>query len=172
MARPDSGRSQPRWGRTEPDHQLGPGRGEEAGDGEPESRTGLGTLLRSLGEDMGTLVRQEIGLAKAEAARTAKRVAADSAWIGAGAAIAAVGGLCLVLAMALGLGALLGSYWLGTLITGAVLVLGGALVAWKGVRDLRGGDLAPRRTVETVREDVEWARREARDFKQELTKET
>lgn len=171
MARPDGGRSPTRWGRTAPDHQLHPGSSEDLGDAGPESRTGLGTLLRSLGDDMGTLVRQEIRLAKAEAARTAKRVASDSAWIGAGAAIVAVGGLCLVLAMALGLGALLGSYWLGTLITGAVLVLGGALAAWKGVRDLRRGDLAPRRTVETVREDVEWARREARDFKEELTKE-
>lgn len=171
MARRDSRQSPAPWGRTTPDHQLPPGRGEELEDAGPESRTGLGTLLRSLGDDMGTLVRQEIRLAKAEAARTAKRVAADSAWIGAGAVIAAVGGLCLVVAMALALGALLGSYWLGTLITGAVLVLGGALVAWKGVRDLRTGDLAPRRTVETVREDVEWARREARDFKEELTKE-
>ena len=171
MARAESGRSAPRWGRTAPDHQLPPGRGEELAGEAPASRTGLGTLLRSLGEDMGTLVRQEIRLAKAEAARTAKRVAADSAWIGAGAAIAAVGGLCLVLAMALGLGALLGSYWLGTLITGAVLVLIGGLAAWKGVRDLRTGGLAPRHTVETVRDDVEWARREARDFREELTKE-
>lgn len=174
----------PRWRAAPPeqrpeqrtDHQLPPGRGEARRDpgGRPEpepSGPGLGALLRSLGDDMGTLVRQEIRLAKAEATRTARRVAADSAWIGAGLAVAAVGGLCLVLALALGLGALLDSYWLGTLITGAVLVLAGALFAWRGVRDLRRGELAPTRTVETLREDADWARSEAQDFKDELTKE-
>lgn len=159
-----------------PDHQLPPGRGPASVGGPEEplidaGRPGLGTLLRSLGEDIGTLVRQEIALAKAEASRTAKRVASDGAWIATGAAIAAVGGLTLVVAMALGLGALLGSYWLGTLITGLVLVLAGGLVAWKGIADLRRGELAPTRTVETLREDAEWARREMRDFKDELTKE-
>lgn len=161
MATPDTRSTPSRRPDADAGHQLPPGRGEP----------GLGTLFRSLGEDMGVLVRQEIELAKAEAGHTAKRVAKDSAWIGTGAAIAGVGGLCLVLALALGLGALLGSYWLGTLITGAVLVLAGGLFAWKGVRDLQRGGLAPKRTVETVREDVDWARREVRDFKDELTRE-
>lgn len=162
----------PRWRAARPDHQLPPGRGESARGPAPDdgSGPGLGTLLRSLGEDMGTLVRQEIRLAKAEAGHTARRVAADSAWIGAGAVIAAVGGVCLVVALALGLGALLDSYWLGTLITGALLVLIGAIAAWKGVRDLQRGEFAPTRTVETLRDDAEWARREALDLKEELTK--
>lgn len=169
-----------RWRAARPDHQLPPGRGE-AGSGPaagPGRRVGaageepgLGALLRSLGEDMGTLVRQEIELAKLETTRTAKRVALDGAWIGAGATIAAVGGLCLVVALALGLGALLGSYWLGTAITGLVLVATGALVAWKGAGDLRRGEFGPRRTVATLKEDAAWARREARDFKDELTRE-
>jgi Putative Actinobacterial Holin-X, holin superfamily III len=172
MARTEETRT-PRWRAARPDHQLPPGRGESGGRAAPEDADGpgLGTLLRSLGDDMGTLVRQEIRLAKAEAGRTARRVAADSAWIGAGATIAAVGGICLVLALALGLGALLDSYWLGTLITGAILVLAGALAAWKGVRDLRRGELAPTRTVETLRGGAEWARQEALDFKEELTNE-
>lgn len=166
MARAEPPRTGERWDTAPPERQLPPGRPDENGD---SRGSGIIGLLRSLGEDMGTLVRQEIQLAKAEASRTAKRLAADSVWIGAGATIAAVGGLCLVLAMALGLGALLGSYWLGTLITGLVLVLGGALVAWKGVRDLRSGDLKPTRTIETVREDVAWAKREAKGFKDELS---
>ena len=175
MARTE--RKTARWRGTRPDHQLPPGRGE-AGSGPavgPGRRVGaegpepgLGALLRSLGEDVGTLVRQEIELAKLEASRTAKRVALDGAWIGAGAVIVAVGGLCLVVAMALGLGALLGSYWLGTLITGLVLVAAGALVAWKGAGDLRRGGFAPTGTVETLKEDAAWAKREAREFRDEL----
>ena len=146
-----------------PDHQLPP-----AGAASGSRRTEIGGLLRSLAEDTGTLVRQEMDLAKMEVVHTAKTVAKDSAWIGIGGAIAGVGGLVLVVAMALGLGALLDSYWLGTLITGLFLLLVGALFAWKGIRDLRRQELAPTRTVRSLREDADWARAEAEDFKQGL----
>lgn len=162
MAGPETRRRAGRWRSVRPDHRLPPGRGE--GPEAADARPGILQLLRSLSEDVATLVRQEIRLAKLEAGRTAKRVAVDGAWITAGAGIVVVGGLCLVLALALGLGALLNSYWLGTLITGFLLVAVGVLVAWKGVRDLRAGELGPTRTVETLREDAAWARREMREF--------
>jgi predicted lipid-binding transport protein (Tim44 family) len=147
-----------------PDHQL-PAAGDAGGSGRSTSVAGL---VRELADDTRTLIRQEIELAKAEAAATAKRVAVDSAWIGAGAGLAAVGALCLVFALALGLGVLLGSYWLGTLITGVVVLLIAGLMAWRGVRDLKAGGLVPTRTTESLRADAEWAREEARDFKEGL----
>lgn len=163
---------------TDPERQLPPGEGDGAGarargSSVPEDleKTGLVALLRDLAEDSRILVQQEIELAKMEVAATARRVAVDSAWIGAGVAIIAVAGLCLVLALALGLGALLDSYWLGTLITGGVLLLIGSLLAWKGVRDLTSGGFAPRDTVESLQEDREWAQREVDDFKQGIQKE-
>ena len=48
----------------------------------------------------------------------------------------------------------------------------GGLFAWKGVRDIGKGGFAPAGTVETVKQDVDWARREMRDLKEELTKES
>jgi hypothetical protein len=170
MAGPEETRSPSRWRAVDPDHQLPRGRGDGVY-GEPTGQAGLMNLLRSLAEDVSTLVRQEIGLAKLEAARTARRLAADSAWIAVGVAIAAVGALCLVLAMALGLGALLGSYWLGTLLTGLFLVLLGGGFLFKGVRDLRKLELAPKETTESLRQDARWAREEASDFKEGLTRE-
>jgi hypothetical protein len=170
MAGPEETRSPSRSRAVDPDHQLPRGRGVGVY-GEPTGQAGLMDLLRSLAEDVSTLVRQEIGLAKLEAARTARRLAADSAWIAVGVAIAAVGALCLVLAMALGLGALLGSYWLGTLLTGLFLVLLGGGFLFKGVRDLRKLELAPRETTESLRQDARWAREEASDFKEGLTRE-
>jgi hypothetical protein len=151
--------------RADPGHQLPPAGGETAGG------RGVIGLLRELADDTRTLVQQEIALAKMEATHTVKRVVVDSAWIGAGVAIIAVGGLCLVLALALGLGALLDSYWLGTLITGGILFLVGALFAWKGVRDLKKGGFAPTETVESLQDDKDWAERELDDFKQGLRKE-
>ncbi len=163
MATPDGTRTHQR-GRAAPDHQLPPGNAGDAG-------LGLGDLVRSLAADLGTLLRQEIDLAKMEVRRAAGRLAADSAYIGIGASILAVGGLCLVLAMALGLGALLGSYWLGTLITGVFLLLVGGGFVIKGLRDLRKGGLVPTRTAESLKEDARWAREEAHDLKQGITRE-
>lgn len=165
MAATDSSEVATRPRASEPERQLPPG------EGEPVEKTGLVALLRELAEDTRTLVQQEIELAKMEATQTVKRLAVDSAWIGAGVAVVAVGGLCLVLALALGLGALLGSYWLGTLITGAALLLIGGLMAWKGMRDLSSGGFAPSETVESLQEDKEWAQREMDEFKRAIQKE-
>lgn len=176
MARPDGNRTSSRGRTLDPEHQLPPGRGPRTRgggphDGDRDGDPGLGDLFRSLANDLGTLVRQEIDLAKMELTHTAKRLAIDSAWIGVGAATAAVGALCLVLALALGLGALLGSYWLGTLITGLFLVLLGAGFAFKGARDLRKQSLAPKQTTASLREDARWAQEEARELKHRLVKE-
>jgi hypothetical protein len=154
-----------------PDHQLPPGRGRGVHGDTTNGRGGLLDLVRSLAEDVGVLVRQEIDLAKMEVGHTARRLAADSAWIATGAAVAAVGGLCLVVALALGLGVLLGSYWLGTLITGVVLMALGGAFAFKGLRDLRKQKLVPRETTESLRQDAHWAREEASEFKERITKE-
>jgi hypothetical protein len=170
MAGPEETRSPSRWRAVDADHQLPRGRGDGVY-GESTGQGGIMDLLRSLAEDVGTLVRQEIDLAKLEAARAARRLAADSAWIAVGVAIAAVGALCLVLAMALGLGALLGSYWLGTLVTGLALVLLGGGFLFKGVRDLRKLELAPRETTDSLRQNARWARERASDFKEGLTRE-
>lgn len=160
------GRSSADVRQTDPDRQLPPG------DPDRSNGTGLTALIRSLATDLQTLVRQELELAKLEAVHTAKRLALDSAWIGAGAAIMAVGGLVLVVALALGLGVLLGSYWLGTLVTGLILMMAGAGVAWKGAKDLRSRPLVPTGTVESLKEDADWARREAREFKDEIRRST
>lgn len=171
MSAPDGSRTPSRWRAVDPDHQLPPARpGRRYPDG-ADLEPGLIPLIRSLANDTATLVRQEVDLAKMEITHTARRLVVDGAWIATGAAIAAVGGLCLVVAMALGLGALLGSYWLGTLITGLFLVLVGVGFLFKGLRDLRKQELAPKKTAESLREDARWAREEARDFKQGLTQE-
>ncbi len=171
MPGPDGHPTPSRWHRLDPDHQLPAAEPGGTYQGTTDAEPGLVPLIRSLAHDVMTLVRQEIDLVKLEVTQTARRLAADGAWIATGAAIAAMGALCLVLAIALGLGALLGSYFLGTLITGLFLVLVGGGFVLKGVRDLRRQELAPRQTAESVREDARWAKEEAREFKERLTQE-
>lgn len=145
---------------------------ELAGDDGPDSRAGFVQLLKDLADDTRTLVQQEMELARLEVARSVKRVAADGAWIGAGAVVLTVGLVCLALALALGLGELLGSYFFGTLITAAVFLLLGGLFAWRGIRDLSAGGLLPTGPVESLQEDRDWARQEMDELKDGLTEET
>lgn len=148
----------------DPDHQLPPGRG----DGEAPRR-GIGELIRDLADDTRTLIRQEIDLAKMEVSRTVKGFALDGVWIAVGSLVAALGVICLVLAMALGLGELLDSHWLGTLITGTFLLLLAGLVIWKGARGMSRRDPRPTRTIASLREDADWAKQELDEFRTELS---
>lgn len=141
-------------------------------EGGPEGSAGLVQLLKDLADDTRTLVQQEIELLRLEVGRSIKRVAVDGAWIWAGAVVLTVGLICLALAMALGLGVLLGSYWLGALITGAAFLLVGGVLAWRGVRDLRAGGLLPSAPLQSLREDRDWALTEMDELKQGLTEET
>ncbi len=137
-----------------------------------ESRPGVVELFKDLAEDTRTLVQQEIELARMEVARSTSRIARDGAWIWAGAVVLTVGLICLALALALGIGALLDSYWLGALITAAVFLGIGVLLAYVGVRDLTAGGLLPRNPLTSLREDRDWAKRELDELKQGITEET
>ena len=45
--------------------------------------------------------------------------------------------------------------WLAALLVGALLAIGGYVMLQKGLRDLKQVDPAPRRTVESVKEDIQ-----------------
>src|SRR3954454_14632443 len=122
----------------------------------------LGDLVKQLAEQTSTLVRQEVELAKAEAAQKGQVAGKGAGLIGAGAVIGllAAGALTAFLIMLLD-GAL--ANWLSALI---VAVVFGAIA---GVLALRGRDKVqeatppvPEQTVETVKEDVQWAKTRTR----------
>ncbi|MFD0916499.1 phage holin family protein [Pseudahrensia aquimaris] len=107
--------------------------------------------VRELFQDSTLLVRQEIQLAKAEAAEKAEQVKLGVAEIAAGGIIALVALIVLTQALVVALANFMpGS--LAALLVGVSL----ALVAWlcisRGQRNLSSENLAPRRTTRSVRE--------------------
>jgi predicted lipid-binding transport protein (Tim44 family) len=123
----------------------------------------IGDLLRELSQETTTLVKQELELAKAEMTQKGKEAGAGAGFIGGGALF----GFGMFGALTAALIALLATavdhVWLAALI---VAVVYGAIA---GVLALRGKDkiqeaapVAPEQTVETVKEDVEWARTQTR----------
>ena len=121
----------------------------------------LGELFADLAREVGALVRGEIALARVELAEKASRVGKDVGFLAAGALVAYAGFLVLLGGIVLTL-ALLIPLWVSALVVGVVvLAIGGALVQ-RALVDLRRAELAPRRTMETLRDDVEWAKEQAK----------
>lgn len=118
----------------------------------------LGELFGDLARDTGLLVRQEVELAKAELTRSATRVGKDIGFLVAGGAVAYAGFLGILAAIAVGLGQLGVPWWLATLLVGLVVAGVGGLLVQRGLAALRREDLAPQRTIETIKEDVAWAK--------------
>ena len=126
----------------------------------------IGELFGQLSQDMTLLVRQEVQLARAEMSDKLSRLGANLVSVIAGGFVAYVGALALVAALILGLRDLANiSPWVSALIVGAVLAIAGYAMLRRGVAELKRVELAPRRTVEnikddvqSIREDVQWAK--------------
>ena len=121
----------------------------------------LGELFSELARDTSTLVSQEITLAKIEMTQKASRVGKDVGFLAAGGAVAYAG----LLAMLAGIIVLLGQVipmWLSALLVGLVVAGVGYFLVRKGLYALKREDLAPRQTIETLKEDQQWAKDQTR----------
>jgi hypothetical protein len=117
----------------------------------------LGELFSDLAGDLSTLVRQEIALARAETMETARAAARNSAMMGVGGALAYAGLIVLLIAIAYLLGEVM-PLWLATLIVGVIAAaIGGALIM-AGKNRMANLSVMPERTVESIKEDAQWAK--------------
>jgi len=121
----------------------------------------LGELFADLARETSTLVRQEVALARTEMTQKVAQVGRDGGKIGIGGAIAYAGFLAIVAALILGLGQLL-PLWLSALIVGIIVAGVGYIVLQGGVSALKRASLAPKATIETLKEDAEWAKDQIR----------
>jgi hypothetical protein len=129
----------------------------------PRGRTAeersLGELFGELSQDVGLLVRQEAQLAKTEMQQKLSRITTDLVALGLGGVVALVGGLALTSALILLLIDPIGLRpWLAALLVGAVLGGVGWAMLQRGLKDLKRTDPTPRRTVETIKNDIDWAK--------------
>ncbi len=118
----------------------------------------LGELFGDLAHDMGALVRQEVQLATTEVTHNLSRAARDVALIAIGGIVAYAGLLAILAALIIGLTVAGLSRWQAALAVGVVVAAIGALVVQRGIAALKHADLAPRETMETIKEDTQWAK--------------
>jgi hypothetical protein len=125
--------------------------------GQQDNRS-LGELFSALATDTGTLVRQEVELAKTEMTQKATRVGKDIAFLLAGGAVAYAGFLAILAAIAIGLGQLGLPWWVAALLVGLVVAGIGGFLVMRGISALRQETPVPQQTIDTLKEDAEWAK--------------
>jgi hypothetical protein len=118
----------------------------------------LGQLFGDLTRQLSTLVRQEIDLARTEVTTKAGAVSRDAAMIGIGGALAYAGLLALLAAVILILVQAGLDPWLSALIVGVLVAGIGGFLIMRGRDGLQKSELAPKRTIETLKDDAEWAK--------------
>lgn len=124
---------------------------------ERKEERSLGELFAELARETSNLVRQEVELAKTELTQKASRVGKDAGVIGVGGAIAYAGFLAFLAALILGFGEFM-PLWLSALLVGLVVGAIGYFMIQKGRSDLKRADLTPHETIESLKEDTEWAK--------------
>jgi uncharacterized membrane protein YqjE len=120
-----------------------------------------GELVKHLGEQVSELVRKELELAKVELGEKAKEAGAGAGMLGGAGVVAllALGSLtaCLILLLSEAMDA-----WVAALIVTVVYAAIAAAVALVGKERVKQGvPPTPEQTVETVKEDVQWAKTQA-----------
>ncbi len=117
----------------------------------------LGELFSELSQETSTLVRQEVQLAKTEMSQKASRVGKDVGFLAVGGAVAYAGLLAIIAGVIFLLGLAI-PLWLSALLVGIVVAIVGYFLVKKGLDALKQEDLAPRETINTLKEDKEWAK--------------
>jgi MFS family permease len=118
----------------------------------------IGDLVKQLAGQTSTLVRQEIELAKAEMSQKASVAGKGAGLLGGAAAVGLLAGGALTACLVLVLSEVMDA-WIAALIVAVVLGAIAALLGLSGRNKVRAATPAvPEQTIETVKEDVEWAK--------------
>jgi hypothetical protein len=121
----------------------------------------IGEVAKELTSDLSLLVRQEIELAKAEMAEKGRTAAPGLGMFG-GAGIVALCAAGAITAFLILVFSLVLPDWAAALVAGAVLAaIAYVLVRQGKERVADAGTPVPEQTIETVKEDVEWAKTRA-----------
>lgn len=129
-----------------------------------ENQESVGSLVSGILKDLQEMVRGEIALARTEIKEDASTAGRGIAMIAAGALVGVTGFIFLML----GATYLLNKWvqmWIAAAIVGAALALIAAILVSKGRGTLSAGNLKPEQTIESLKEDKEWAKQQMNSVK-------
>ena len=125
----------------------------------------IGDLFGKLSAETSTLIRQEMELARAELTEKGKQAGKGAGLFGGAATVALLGAGAFTAGLVMLLGLLIPD-WLAAIVVGLFFVGIAALLGLKGRDEVQAATPpVPEQTVETVKEDVQWAKTRAQSAK-------
>ena len=115
----------------------------------------VGQLISEISDDLSTLFRQEIELAKAEVRQEARKAGRAAGMLGAAGFAGYMVALLLTLALVAALSNVMDPGWAALLVAVVWAVIGAVLYV-TGRQRLRTVSPVPRQTVDTLKEDAQW----------------
>ena len=119
----------------------------------------LGDLFTELASETGTLVRQEMALAQAELTTKATKAGKNVGYLAVGGAVAFTAALALTASVILLLSLWIPA-WLAALLVALAIGFAAYSILTSALTALRKTDPVPRETIETLKEDAEWLKKE------------
>jgi hypothetical protein len=132
---------------------------------EPSNPNSIPALLRELRDETSTLLRQEVDLAKTEMKENVSRIGSHAVQIAVGGFVAYAG----IIVLLIGLGHLLGALliragfdeqvaqWLAPSAVGLIVAIIGWFMLARAKNAMAHDDLAPKQTIDSLRENKQWA---------------
>jgi len=118
-----------------------------------DERYSLGDLVSGVTNDLATLMRQEIQLARAETMEKVSQTTRSVVWIAAGGMVAYAGLIGLLIAAIVGLASFI-PLWVSAAIVGLVVIVIGYLLIESGRNKLKNMSAVPERTIASLQEDA------------------
>jgi hypothetical protein len=122
---------------------------------EEVEQTSVGELIGNISNDLSTLFRQEVELAKAELKQEASKAGKAAGMLGAAGYAGHLTAVLLSFALVFALGNVMDLGW-AALIVGAIWGIAAAVLFVNGRKKLKTVDPVPHRTVDTLKEDAQW----------------
>ena len=116
----------------------------------------LGDLFAELSRETSALVRKEVELATTELSAKARTAGMQGGLVAAGGALVHAGLLVLLAGVVLGVAELGVPAWLAELIVAIAVMVGGYVIANRGIAGFRRTTYTPTQTMESLKETASW----------------
>ena len=130
----------------------------------PGSGGSLGDTVTGIIEDLQNIVRGEVQLARTEIKEDVGKLGKAAGMLGAAAFLALVGFIFLMLGVTYLLNKSI-EMWMAAGLVGLVLLIIGGIFAMVGKNRMQEANLVPDKTIESLKEDKEWASRQMNSVK-------
>jgi uncharacterized membrane protein YqjE len=129
--------------------------GDESQRSEQVGQTSVGELIGNISDDLSTLFRQEVELAKAELKQEASKAGKAAGMLGVAGFAGYLTVVLLSFALVFALANVMDAGW-AALIVAVLWAIIGAVLFVAGRNKLKTVDAVPHRTVDTLKEDAQW----------------